>query len=139
MNASGGNIVNPIKRWLKPLLACVIGRHESGSDIVGQEESLYLAVALELEHLLRDRGLFLSTNPLYEVPVPEIVLTQLANLLLDTWIGTLPAHIKPEEKIGQIRMEIAAGESAQKVHRMLRRLRQRGLYVASFAPYQKVE
>nr|WP_221298299.1 hypothetical protein [Rahnella rivi] len=121
------------------MLTCVIGRHEGRADIGGQEEALYLAVALDLEHLLKDHGLFLSTNPLYEVSVPEIVLTQLANLLLDTWVGTLPAHIKPEEKIAQIRREIAAGESAQKVHRMLRRLRQRGLYVASFTPYQKVE
>ena len=133
------NTVNPIKSWLKPLLTCVIGRHEGGADIGGQEEALYLAAALDLEHLLQDHGLFLSTNPRLEIPVPEIVLTQLANLLLYTWIGTLPAHIQPEEKISQIRMEIAAGESAQKVHRMLRRLRQRGFYVASFAPYQKVE
>jgi hypothetical protein len=134
-----GGIVSPVKSWMKPLLACVIGRHEGGVDIGGQEEMLYLQVALELEHLLKDHGLFLSANSRLEVPLPEIVLTQLVNMLLDTWSGTLPAHIKPEEKIAQIRMEIAAGESAQKVHRMLRRLRQRGLYVASFAPYQKVE
>lgn len=131
--------MNPIRALLKPLLTCVIGRHEGGMDIGGQEEALYLAVALDLEHLLKDNGLFLSTHPRFEVPVPEIVLTQLANMLLYTWIGTLPARVKPEEKIAQIRMDIAAGESAQKVHRMLRRLRQRGLYVASFAPYQKVE
>jgi len=131
--------VNLIKSWLKPLLTCVIGRHEGGADSGGQEEALYLAMALDLEHLLKDHGLFLSTNPRFEITVPEIVLTQLANLLLDTWIGTLPAHIKHDEKIVQIRMEIAAGESAQKVHRMLRRLRQRGLYVASFSTYQEVE
>ncbi|CAH0224690.1 MULTISPECIES: hypothetical protein [Enterobacterales] len=131
--------MNLIKSWLKPLLTCVIGRHEGGADSGGQEEALYLAMALDLEHLLKDHGLFLSTNPRFEITVPEIVLTQLANLLLDTWIGTLPAHIKHDEKIVQIRMEIAAGESAQKVHRMLRRLRQRGLYVASFSPYQEVE
>ncbi|MFD3241911.1 hypothetical protein ACE2AK_22495 [Rahnella perminowiae] len=131
--------MNLIKSWLKPLLTCVIGRHEGGADSGGQEEALYLAMALDLEHLLKDHGLFLSTNPRFEITVPEIVLTQLANLLLDTWIDTLPAHIKHDEKIAQIRMEIAAGESAQKVHRMLRRLRQRGLYVASFSPYQEVE
>ena len=131
--------MNLIKSWLKPLLTCVIGRHEGGADSGGQEEALYLAMALDLEHLLKDHGLFLSTNPRFEITVPEIVLTQLANLLLDTWIGTLPAHIKHDEKIVQIRMEIAAGESAQKVHRMLRRLRQRGLYVASFSTYQEVE
>lgn len=73
-----------------------------------------------------------------QVSVPSAGVS--VNLLLYIWIGILPAHIKPEEKIAQIRMEIAAGESAQKVHRMLRRLRQRGLYVASFAaPFQKVE
>ena len=131
--------MNAVSAWLKSLLTCVIGQHDAGGNTGGQEEALYLAAALDVEHLLKDHGLFLSTNPLYEVPVPEIVLTQLANMLLYSWIGTLPAHIKPEEKIAQIRMEIAAGESAQKVHRMLRRLRQRGLYVASFAPYQKVE
>ncbi|UJD92780.1 hypothetical protein FS594_28980 (plasmid) [Rahnella aquatilis] len=137
----GGEIVNLVKERARTLLHSVIGKGavKRVSDIDGQGEALFLAVSLELEHLLLDNGLCLSTDPHAEVVFPEPLFSQLANVLLYAWINALPPNTKPEQKIAQIRMEIAAGQSAQKVHRMLRRLRQRGLYVAAYSHRQKGE
>lgn len=128
--------MNLVKEGAKTLLACVVGKAavKQVTDISGQDDALFLAVSLELEHLLLDNGLYLSTDPHAETALPEPVFSQLANVLLYAWIDALPADCKPEQKIAQVRMEIAAGESANKVHRMLTRLRQRGLYVAAY-PY----
>ena len=128
--------MNLVKERAITLLNCIIGKGavKRVTDISGQDDALFLAVSLELEHLLLDNGLYLSTDPHAEVSLPEPVFNQLANVLLYAWINALPADCKPAQEIAQVRMEIAAGQSAQKVHRMLRRLRQRGLYVASLNP-----
>ncbi len=133
--------MNLVKERARTLLNCVVGKVavKRLADIDGQDDALFLTVSLELEHLLLDNGLCLSTDPHAEVVFPEPLFSQLANALLYTWINALPPNIKPEQKIAQIRMEIASGQSAQKVHRMLRRLRQRGLYVAAYPHCQKVE
>lgn len=127
------------KERAKKLLTCVIGKAavKSMADAGNQNDALFLAVSLELEHLLLDNGLHLSTDQHAEVSLPDSVFSQLANVLLYAWINALPADCKPEQKIAQIRMEIAAGESAKKVYCMLRRLRQRGLYVAALPYCQK--
>lgn len=137
----GGEIVNLVKERARTLLNNIIGKGavKRVTDISGQDDALFLAVSLELEHLLLDNGLYLSTDPHAEVSLPEPVFSQLTNVLLYAWINALPADCKPEQKMAQIRMEIAAGESANKVHRMLTRLRHRGLYVAASPHCQKVE
>lgn len=129
--------MNPVRRWVKHLIDTVIGSTDNSP--VYHDDALYLAVTLDLEHLLMDNGLCLNSNIDSEVPLPETVLTQLVNILLDAWVLTLPPHFKSDTKIAQIRLEIAAGESAQKVHRMLRRLRQHGLFVTSSSNDKKVE
>lgn len=133
--------MNLVKERAKKLLTSVVGKAavKRVADIDGQDDALFLAVSLELEHLLLDNGLYLSTDPHAEVVFPEPLFSQLANMLLYAWNNALSPNIKSEQKIAQIRMEIAAGQSAQKVHRMLRRLRQRGLYVAAYPHCQKVE
>lgn len=122
-----------VKERARTLLACVIGKgaEKRVPDVGAPDDALFLAITLELEHLLLANGLYLSTDPHAEVVFPEPLFSQLANVVLYAWINSRPQNIKPEQKIAQIRMEIAAGQSAQKVHLMLRRLRQRGLYVAS--------
>lgn len=94
-------------------------------------QALLLAVTIELEHLLMNHGLHLSTTPASEVAIPDAFLRRLATMLFDVWQRTLPEDFSSAEPACQPKENSVPVNTIADLRSMLAEWRRHHIFIAA--------